>query len=29
MIKKTGGSYVRIDLSDIRPGDEVTVFGLT
>jgi len=29
IIKKTGASYVPIDLSKIRPGDEVTVFGLT
>jgi hypothetical protein len=28
IIKKTGASYVPIDLSKIRPGDEVTVFGL-
>jgi hypothetical protein len=29
IIKKTGASYVPIDLSKIRSGDEVTVFGLT
>jgi hypothetical protein len=28
IIKKTGASYVPIDLSKIRSGDEVTVFGL-
>jgi hypothetical protein len=29
IIKKTGASYVPIELSDIQPGNEVTVFGLT
>ena len=29
IIKKNGASCERIDLSEIRPGDEVTVFGLT
>ena len=29
IIKKTGASYVPIDLSNIQPGNEVTVFGLT
>ena len=29
IIKKTGASYVPIELSDIQPGNEVTVFGIT
>jgi hypothetical protein len=29
IIKKTGASYVPIDLSNIQIGNEVTVFGLT
>jgi hypothetical protein len=29
IIKKTGASYVPIDLSNIQQGNEVTVFGLT
>jgi hypothetical protein len=29
IIKKTGASYVPIELSNIQPGNEVTVFGLT
>jgi len=28
IIKKTGASYVPIDLNNLKPGDEVTVFGL-
>ena len=28
IIKMNDGSYFHIDLSEIRPGDEVTVFGL-
>jgi len=29
IIKKTGASYVPIELTNIQPGNEVTVFGLT